>query len=141
MLKRIRDPQEKSDRTSKKSRRTENILWGLSVLILSVAVLTFYRFFLTRPGFPVVLTVYMVLFALFILAYVIYNRGFSRRHLTKDMLPDEWSEEEKEAFLVDGKERMRRSKWMLLPIIALGVTFAYDMIELFVLPYFREMFS
>lgn len=141
MLKRIRNDRDGANETEKKSRRSENLLWLLSMIILSVAVLLLYRSFLTSPAFPWVLGVYMVMFTLFLLAYVIYNRGFSRRNLTVEMLPDEWSEEEKEAFLEDGRERMRKSKWMLLPIVAFGFTFAYDMIELFVIPYFRTMFS
>ena len=141
MLKRIRVARERSRENEKKSRISENWIWLIATILLTVAVLMVYRFFLTHSAFPVVLGVYMALFTLFTLTYVIYNRGFSRRNLSVDQLPDEWSAEEKEAFLLDGKERMRKSKWMLLPIVAFGFTFAYDMIELFVLPYLRSMFS
>lgn len=141
MLKRVCNKGESESENPKKSRRVERLLWLLSMIFLSAAVLLLYRFFLTSSVFPWVLGTYMVVFTLFLLAYVIYNRGFSRRNVTVEMLPDEWSEEKKEAFLADGRERMRKSKWMLLPIVAFGFTFAYDMIELFVIPYFRTMFS
>ena len=141
MLKRIREREDPSPNAEKKRHRTENWLWLLSMVLLTVAVLLVYRFFLANPAFPVVLIVYMVIFTLFVLAYVIYNRGFSRRNLTLEMLPSEWSEEEKEEFIENGRERMRKSKWMLLPIVSFGFTFAFDMIELFVVPYLRAMFS
>ena len=141
MRKRIRNGGKETVGDEKSQRRLENLLWVLSAVILGMAVLILYRYFLTRPGFPVVLSADMVIFTLFLLTYVIYNRGFSRRNLTPEMLPDEWSAEEKEAFLESGRERMRKSKWMLVPICAFGFTFAYDMIELYVLPYLRAMFS
>ena len=67
-------------------------------------------------------------------------RGFSRRGVTPEMLPEEWSEEQKEAWIEDGKERMRRSKWMIVPIFALVFTFGVDLIELFFLPFVKELF-
>ena len=139
MLKRIKREQ-KSRKAEEREQDGGRIWWLLGLIALAMTLLAVYRFFLTTPHFPIVLTVYMVVFTVLILVYVIYNRGFSRRNLTKEMLNDTWSDEEKEAFLENGRQRMRRSKWMLLLILAIGFTFAFDMIELFVLPYFQNMF-
>ena len=76
-----------------------------------------------------------------ILTYVIYNRGLSRRKLSEDMLPETWSDEEKREFLADGERRLRASRWMLIPIFAFLFTFAFDMLELYVLPVIRGLFS
>ena len=138
MLKRIK--RERQSEARKKGITSDRIFWLLGAIALAMTLLVVYRYFLTTPYFPTVLTVYMVTFTALILVYVIYNRGFSRRNLTKEMLNDTWSDEEKEAFLENGRTRLRRSKWMLLLIIAIGFTFAFDMLELFVVPYFENMF-
>ena len=69
-----------------------------------------------------------------LLAYLIYNRGMSRRGITEDMLPAEWSEEEKRRFVQDGKDRLHKSRWLLMLNIAFLFTFAADFIELYFLP-------
>ena len=139
MLKRIKRDRNNRE-VEKKPQDNGKLWWLLGLIALAMTLLAIYRFFLTTPHFPIVLTVYMVAFTALIFIYVIYNRGFSRRNLTKEMLNDAWSDEEKEAFLENGRERMRKSKWMLVLILAIGFTFAFDMLELFVLPYFQNMF-
>ena len=84
---------------------------------------------------------YLALTAVFTFAYVIYNRGFTRRHLTPDMLPEEWSDEQKTAYIADGTERLRKSKWMLTVIFPLVLTFMFDCIELFWGDLFTRLFQ
>ena len=84
--------------------------------------------------FEIVLIAYMAIETVFIIVYVLYNRGFSRRGVTTEMLPETWSEEKKEEFISNGARRMRRSRWMLVVIIAFLITFAIDIIELVVMP-------
>ena len=73
--------------------------------------------------------------------YVVYNRGMSRKGVTKDMLPDDWDDEEKDRFIEDGKKRLEKSKWMLIFIFAFVVVFAFDAMELFVFPMFEGLLS
>ena len=114
---------------------------GLVLMLMAVTllVLLVYRVAMNFPWFKVVFIAYMVIAPALILVYIFYNRGFSRRGVTPEMLPEEWSEEQKEAWIEDGKERMRRSKWMIVPIFALVFTFGVDLIELFFLPFIKEM--
>jgi hypothetical protein len=63
--------------------------------------------------------------------YVIYNYGFSRHKLTKDLLPDGWTEEEKEKFLCDAHRRARVSRPALFFLLGAGFTFLYDALSLF----------
>ena len=116
---------------------------GLLLLLVAVTLLVFgtYRFFVQQEYFRIVMIIYMAVFTGFILAYVLYNRGFSRKGVTKDMLPTEWSEEEKTAFVEDGERRAKRSRWLLIPILAFLFTFGMDAIELFVLPFFEGLFA
>ena len=92
-------------------------------------------------NFVITFAVYMVIFAAFSFSYVIYNRGFSRKKLTPDMLPDSWSYAEKTAFIEDGKKRLEKSKWMLTVIIPLIAIAGYLMIDLYVIPNFAKLFS
>ena len=82
----------------------------------------------------------MVLAAAAILTYVIYNRGFSRRGLTPEMLPDTMTEEEKTEFIEDGVRRLKKSRPLLIVIFAFAFTFVYDVIELIAVPFFKELF-
>ncbi len=117
------------------------ILRMIALIVVTMTVFAVYRFFVSHRLFPVVLTVYMALTTGLILGYVIYNRGMSRRGVTAEMLPADWSEEKKQTFIQSGKERMNRSRWMLIPIFAFLFTFALDALELFVLPVFTNLFK
>ncbi len=113
----------------------------IALVAVTVTVVAVYRFFASHRFFPVVLTVYMAFTTGLILGYVIYNRGMSRRDVTAEMLPEDWSEEKKQDFIDNGKERMNRSRWMLIPIFAFLFTFVLDALELFVLPVFTNLFT
>ncbi len=117
-----------------RKRITKRFLSKLLVLVaVTVVVLAIYRFFMERPEFYIVFAVYAVIAAASIIVYVIYNRGFSRKGVTEDMLPDTWSDEEKTKFIEDGKRRMERSRWLLVIAFAFIFTFAFDAFDLFVL--------
>ena len=91
--------------------------------------------------FPAVMVVYMAALIALLTAYMIYNRGFSRKGITLDMLPAEWSEEKRRAFIESGEKRFERSKWILVFIIALLFTFLAESVTLFVIPVFKGFFG
>ena len=111
------------------------------LIIVTMTVFAVYRFLMGFPHFEIVMAVYMILGTGFLLAYVIYNRGMSRKGITVDMLPAEWSAEEKTEFVENGKRRQERSRWLLIPIFAFFFTFAMDILELFVLPFFTNLLT
>lgn len=84
-----------------------------------------------------VMILYMALLLGFVLAYLIYNRFLYRKGLTAEDLPDTMTPAQKEAFLEDGRARLRRSKWMMLIILPLVLTFLFDCVDLFILELFR----
>ena len=90
---------------------------------------TFYSF--------CVMLLYMLLLLGFVLGYLIYNRFLYRKNLTLDDLPNTMTFAQKEDFLADGKRRLEKSKWMMLIIFPLVVTFLFDALELFVFDLFR----
>ena len=78
--------------------------------------------------------IYLFIGAVFALYYVIYNRGFTGKNITPEMLPDTMSIEEKQKFIDESRERMQKSKWVLTVIVPIALVFAVDMIYLFVIP-------
>ena len=109
------------------------------VLVSSVIVYGTYRILIDR-FYLSVLIAYMVIETAFILAYMIYNRGFSRKGVTRDMLPPDWSEEKKDEFIRSGEERLKGSRWMLVIILAFLFTFFAEIVELYFLPFVLGLF-
>ena len=68
----------------------------LGELVISyVLVYGSYRIFISLFNPEPVMLAYMTVATVLALAFVIYNRGFSRKNVTADMLPESWSEEKK----------------------------------------------
>ena len=92
-----------------------------------------------RPVSFIVTVGYWLVFAGFLIAYVIYNRAFSRKDLTPDMLPRDWSSEQRDEYIEDGKRRLKKSRWMLSVIIPIAVPIALDALYLFTLPLIQNL--
>jgi uncharacterized membrane protein len=108
--------------------------------VLSLVLLAFYYFSMNFTFFPIVMISYMVALAVLAFIYIVYNRAFSRKGVTEEMLPPEWDVEKKREFIEDGKRRLAKSKWMLMGIIALIVTFVVEAVTLFLIPLFSGWF-
>ena len=130
------------DKSKKIQKPSPDALKRLILLLLvTLVVFLFYRVMLNFPYFEIVWVGYAVLLTGFAVAYVVYNRGFYQRGVTREMLPDDWSEEQKDEFLAEGPRRRARSRWMVIPIFAFVFTFAIDALELFVFPFFESLFT
>ncbi len=102
------------------------------MLINCVAMMIIYFVIAIRFQFGYIFHIYVILGVVLGLAYVIYNRGFSAKDITPEMLPDTMSAAEKQAFIEDGKLRMKKSRWVLTLLIPIILTIACDMFYLFV---------
>lgn len=114
----------------------------LGIVVMNTVVLfSFYRVAMNiNPTFfTVVLAIYLVATSALAIAYVLYNRGFSRRGVTAEMLPDTMSAEEKSEFIADGERRLKKSKWMLTILFPMIVIFMWDMIEIYLLDYIKAL--
>ena len=110
------------------------ILLFVNTAVLVPLYLVCVRFF-TLPT----MIVYTVLAAITVFAYVTYNRGFSRKELRIEDLPEKWSDEKKAEYIEDGKRRLEKSKWVITVIIPLMVIFAYEIFDLFILPTVKNL--
>ena len=89
----------------------------------------------------IVYIVYWLAFAVFLITYIIYNRGFRTKGITAEMLPENWTAEQKEEYIAEGKKRLEESSWMLSVLIPLLVTIAVDAIYLFTWPMVQSLFN
>ncbi len=80
----------------------------------------------------VLMIVYFVAFAAILIAYIVYNRGFVNKNVTVEMLPADWSEARKVAFVEDNRRRIEKSRWMVTLIIPFATVFLVDSIYLFI---------
>ena len=111
------------------------LLCGNTVLLFVIyRVLIAYGEMTDKTIFSfVTMVVYLALLLGFSLAYVIYNRFFWRWGVTADRLPEAWSAVQKQQFLDLTAARRERSKWLLLIIFPLIITFLFDAFDLFLL--------
>ena len=79
-----------------------------------------------------VMIAYFVVFAVLLVTYLAYNRGFVNKDVTAEMLPADWSEEKKQTFLENEKLRVQKSRWMLTVIIPFIIVFMCEALYLFV---------
>lgn len=85
---------------------------------------------------------YMAIFGVSLVVYIIYNRAFTRKGITIEMLPDIWSAEKKVAYILDGEEKLKRSQWLMYIIIPFLVPIGADALILFLWdPYLKDVFS
>lgn len=79
-----------------------------------------------------VMIAYFLVFAVLLVSYIAYNRGFVNKDVTAEMLPADWSEEKKQTFLQNEKLRVQKSRWMLTVIIPFVIVFMCEALYLFV---------
>lgn len=109
-------------------------------LVINTVLVSVLYFVLQYVGFPAHY-VYIAVGVVMGFAYVIYNRGFSGKGVTPEMLPNTMSASEKQAFIEDSKERMKKSEWMLTILLPVLVALALDVMYLFCFPYLEGLFS
>ena len=112
----------------------------LLVLLLNTVVFA-TLYFTIAQYFAYIPFVYAGLAGAFALGYVIYNRGFSRRYVTPDHLPDTMTAEEKAAWIASGEERFRRSRWVITILYPLILTLLMDLFYLFAYPMIEGLFK
>lgn len=115
----------------------------LVLLLFFNTVLLFgiYCYFVMRKNVNWLFWLYYIALAAVGLAYIIYNRGFSRDKLTAADLPLSWSEEKKAEFIAERDERKRKSKWLLTILFPLCLTIFFDVMYLFFGEQFSSMFA
>ena len=117
----------------KRERKKKNKKYVILLIANTIVLMSAYMYLVKTSYMMITLWVYLALTIGFLSAYIIYNRGFPRRDLNRDMLSDDMSNAEKDALIEDVRTRFERSKWMLTVIFPLVMTFCFDLFVLYVL--------
>ena len=107
---------------------------GLLALFTIIALVVYYYLNIYHGAYAAyIVGFYVIAAAVLIVAYFIYNRAFTGRGVTYEMLPDTMTDEEKKEYLNDVARRERKSRWMLMIIFPLIITLMVDMVKLFII--------
>ncbi len=80
-----------------------------------------------------VIAVYSIISLVSAVWYIIVNQGLAGIKISEDMLPKEWSGEEKDAFMNDLTARRKRSKKALIILIPMIATFFFEVLDIYLL--------
>lgn len=117
--------------------KKKNAIYLIITLVNSVLFYGVYAILMEYSFWKTVTIVYLALAAAVGLSYVIYNRFFVRKGVTEEMLPIEWSDEQKHEYVENGRKRLKKSRWLLTILVPLLFTFFMDVFVLFIYnPYF-----
>lgn len=107
---------------------------GMLALYTLIAIVVYYYLNIVYGQYSAyTVGAYVLVSAAMIVAYFAYNRAFTGRGVTYEMLPDTMTDKEKREYLDDVAEREKRSRWMLMIIFPLITTLMIDMLKLFVI--------
>ena len=112
------------------TREAKRRLWATAGLTLLLLVIWYGC--MAAALAKAVMIAYFLVFAVLLVSYIAYNRGFVNKDVTAEMLPADWSEEKKQTFLENEKLRVQKSRWMLTIIIPFIIVFMCEALYLFV---------
>ena len=112
------------------TREAKRRLWATAGLTLLLLVIWYGC--MAAALAKAVMIAYFLVFAVLLVTYIAYNRGFVNKDVTAEMLPADWSEEKKQTFLENEKLRVQKSRWMLTVIIPFIIVFMCEALYLFV---------
>lgn len=126
--------------TPKKSEKKKfNLRLFLISALVFVIIFTIYRVCIENEKI-IIMWIYLILASCLFITIFILNRGMSSTQITADMLPDEWDDDKKAAYL-DADKRRRIAKHLMIPLIPLIFVFIYEIFELYYLDTILELFS
>jgi hypothetical protein len=104
-------------------------LLGLSALAIII-----FRIMkeISLQAYIAAIVIYSVVSLFAALKYISINQGILGK-ISYENLPSEWSEEQKEEFLKDRRERRQRSKWALILLTPMIATFFFEALDIYVL--------
>lgn len=111
-----------------------NIRLALTLSALIIVSLAVFKLLKNLDLYLIAVVLYTAITLVVALWYIIYNKGSVSGAVTPNMLPAEWSADQKQAFLDDLMARRKRSKWALLILIPMIVVFGFELLELYVFP-------
>jgi len=101
-------------------------------LLLSIFILfAVYEIFAVTMQIGFVFWVYYGALIVLPIVYAAANYGFTRHKVTRDMLPDAWSDEEKDKYINEAAVRRRKTRILIVLFCGFAFAMLYDVTELF----------
>ena len=104
---------------------------GLLILSLLATVIFRTAKEFSLSAYVAVIAIYSVLTLAAAIWYISLNRGLINYRLTADMLPKEWSDEKKKAFMADHAVRKEKSKKALIILVPMIAAFFVEVIDIY----------
>lgn len=118
-----------------------NFKLALTLAALIIVFIAVFRLLKLYDLYLVAIVIYTAVTLAAAIYYIVYNRGVLSGKVTPDMLPAEWSAEQKQAMIDDIAARQKRSKWVLLILIPMIFVFGFELLELYFFPLITSLFS
>lgn len=120
--------------TTQLKKEIKKINWKLvlQLVISCIVILTIYQTAMYFQ-FSAIMWIYYALLIISAIAFLYFNKGLNRKTIGRDYLPAEWSDNEKDNYIEKIKKHKEIAKKLLLLIIPLLLTFAFEVIYLFYL--------
>ena len=126
---------------SPKNNRNQNLRLVVLLIAMIILFIAVFRLLKTYELFIVAVILYTVIGLAAALYYIIYNRGVISGRITPEMLPKEWSPEQKQAMVDDIAARRRRSKWAILVFVPVIATVCFELLESYFFPLMLSFFT
>ena len=119
-----------------------NLKRAAGLLLLSLLAIVIFRTVkeISLTAYVVIIAVYSLITLVAALWYISCNKGLVGTKVTPDLLPESWSEEEKEAFMAEYRERREKSKKLLVILLPMIATFFFEAIDIYFLQGFIAKF-
>ena len=114
---------------------------GLLALTLLAIVIFRTAKEISVASYIAVTVIYSLVTLVTALWYISLNRGLMGVRITPELLPKEWSEEQKNAFIADCQRRREKSKKLLIILIPMIATFFFEAIDIYFLRGLIERFT
>lgn len=113
------------------------------LIALSILAIVIFRTAkeLSLTSYIAAIAVYSIITLVAALTYISCNRGLVGVKLSPELLPEEWSAEQKKAFMDDYYQRRERSKKLLIILIPMIATFFFEAIDIYFLQGIIARFS
>ena len=104
---------------------------GLALLSILAIVIFRTAKELSLSAYVAAIAVYSVITLVAALTYIGLNRGLVGTKVTYDLLPEDWSEEQKKLFMDDYAARREKSKKMLVILVPMIATFFFEAVDIY----------
>lgn len=116
----------------KKKKNIKRMIWFIFSFLFIFGIFEALIALEFKPTYPI----YLVILTILLIVFLFFNKGFSSQLPPRDMLPERWSEAEKDRFYNKCERDKAIARRVLIFLIPFLLTFLIDSIILFLPEFF-----